>query len=83
MAGPAVAEEAGDEREDIVIWNGWRLTLNCGHLELTDLENRAVGKLTTCDLCPLNTHDESSPGTPGARGAPDRGPPAGRGTAGA
>ena len=45
-------------------WAGWRLTLNCGHHALTDLEDRVIGKLVTCDLCPLNTHDESSPGRP-------------------
>lgn len=45
-------------------WNGWRLTLNCGHLELTDLEDRQIGQLTTCDMCPLTTHDEDSPGRP-------------------
>jgi hypothetical protein len=42
-------------------WSGWRLTLNCGHLELTDLEDRQVGQATTCDMCPLTTH---SPGRP-------------------
>lgn len=46
-----------DEAETIVIgdatgaaWRGWRLTLNCGHLELTDLEDRQVGNLVSRDI---------------------------------
>jgi hypothetical protein len=45
-------------------WHGWRLTLNCGHLELTDLEDRQVGQLTTCDMCPLTVHSPGEPGRP-------------------
>ena len=45
-------------------WHGWRLTLNCGHLELTDLEDRHIGQLVTCDMCPLTVHDEDAPGRP-------------------
>jgi hypothetical protein len=45
-------------------WHGYLETLNCGHMQLTDLADRRVGQLVTCDLCPLNVHDESSPGRP-------------------
>ena len=45
-------------------WRGWRLTLNCGHLELTDLEDRHVGQLTACDMCPLTVHSPDAPGRP-------------------
>jgi hypothetical protein len=45
-------------------WHGWRLTLNCGHLELTDLEDRQIGQATTCDMCPLTVHSPGSPGLP-------------------
>jgi len=49
---------------DTAPWRGWRLTLNCGHLELTDLEDRQTGQLTTCDMCPLTTHSPDRPGLP-------------------
>ena len=39
----------------------WRVTLNCGHHLLTDLDDWRVGKLTSCDLCPLN---DRTPGRP-------------------
>lgn len=45
-------------------WHGWRLTLNCGHLELTDLDDGQIGKLVTCDMCPLTRHAPDSPGLP-------------------
>lgn len=45
-------------------WNGWRITLNCGHLELTDLTDRVVGRLVSCDMCPLATHSQDAPGRP-------------------
>lgn len=31
-------------------WNGWRLTLNCAHLLLTDQDNWHIGKLVPCDM---------------------------------
>lgn len=48
-------------------WHGWRLTLNCGHLELTDRKDRKIGQLTTCDMCPLTVHTQESPGRLQAR----------------
>lgn len=31
-------------------WNGWRLTLNCAHLLLTDQDDWHIGKLVPCDM---------------------------------
>lgn len=45
-------------------WHGWRLTFNCGHHELTDLEDRQIGRLVTCDMCPLTVHSSEAPGRP-------------------
>jgi hypothetical protein len=45
-------------------WNGWRLTLNCAHLLLTDQDDYQIGRLAFCDMCPLTTHGEGSPGLP-------------------
>jgi hypothetical protein len=45
-------------------WDGWRLTLSCAHLLLTDLEHWHIGTLVSCDMCPLTTHSSDAPGRP-------------------
>ena len=44
-------------------WRGFRETLNCGHFKLV-YQRRRIGQVTACDLCPLTTHNQGSPGAP-------------------
>ncbi len=44
-------------------WHGFRETLNCGHMQLTERDAR-IGQITACYLCPLNIHNQQSPGVP-------------------
>ena len=49
------------------MWDGYRITLNCAHLLLTDLVDQdrlQIGQLTTCDMCPLTVHNPDAPGRP-------------------